>query len=80
MPSTSSLASLHDALVTNIGLDRSTLANASNSTLADLGVDSIGVIELEKVILDSHGITLPDELQAMTIDQIADYLAVTGPD
>jgi acyl carrier protein len=60
---------LDTILVRNIGLDPGVLAG-STATLTDLGVDSIGVIELEKVLHDEFGVALPEEAPAMSVTQI----------
>lgn len=59
---------LHDILTTHIGLEPEQIDDALS--LAELGIDSIGVIELEKVLQDDYGISLPDESQAMTVAEI----------
>ncbi|MET9341820.1 acyl carrier protein [Nonomuraea sp. NPDC003804] len=65
---------LHDILTRHLGLEPDVIAGAAQGSLSDLGVDSIGVIELEKVIFDQYGINLPEGLQAMTIDQILHHV------
>lgn len=75
MPGEVTITAFHDALVTSIGIDREELTRSAGATLTDLGVDSIGIIELEKVVADQHGVTLPEELPGMTIEEIFSYLA-----
>ncbi|GIM92598.1 phosphopantetheine-binding protein [Paractinoplanes toevensis] len=69
---TVSRADINRILEVNIGLEPDVIADAGSASLTDLGVDSIGIIELEKVLLDEFGIVLPDEIPAMSI---ADVLA-----
>lgn len=68
---------LDTILVRNIGLDPGVLAG-STATLTDLGVDSIGVIELEKVLHDEFGAALPEEAPAMSVTQILTHLNDTA--
>ncbi|MEU1478304.1 acyl carrier protein [Streptomyces sp. NPDC001668] len=63
---------LYRILATHIGLDRDAIGGGS--TLTDLGVDSIGVIELDKVLEDEFGRTLPEDSPAMTLDQILHHI------
>ncbi|MGW4826634.1 acyl carrier protein [Amycolatopsis japonica] len=67
---------LEEILVTNIGLEPAQLSGSAS--LSDLGVDSIGVIELEKVINDEFGVTMPEETPAMTLDEILDHVNSAG--
>jgi acyl carrier protein len=65
-------------LVRNIGLDPGVLAGPGTATLTDLGIDSIGVIELEKVLHDEFGAALPEEAPAMSVTQILTHLNDTA--
>ncbi|MGN5376907.1 acyl carrier protein [Streptomyces lasalocidi] len=70
------LEEIYRILTTNIGLDPADLGG--DATLSDLGVDSIGVIELEKVLEEEYGRTLPEDSPAMTINQILHHVNSTG--
>ncbi|MCX4816353.1 MULTISPECIES: phosphopantetheine-binding protein [unclassified Streptomyces] len=68
------LSKLRTVLTEHIGLDQQTVSGAGDSSLTELGVDSIGVIELEKELFEPHGVDMPEEAPTMTITQIAAYL------
>ncbi|MCQ9184093.1 acyl carrier protein [Streptomyces sp. IBSBF 2953] len=68
---------LHDILATHIGLEPEVVDGATDSSLADLGVDSIGLIELQKAVSDEYDTELPDEAHAWSLDQIIDHLNST---
>ncbi len=74
MPREFTIEALHDLLVTSVGVDRKQLSRSAEATLTDLDVDSVGIIEFEKVVSDQHGVTLPTELPGMTIEEIFAYL------
>ncbi|MGW2649793.1 acyl carrier protein [Streptomyces sp. NPDC001393] len=65
---------LHDILTTRIGLSPEVVDTAGGASLADLGVDSIGFIELQKAVSDQYGTELPDDSQAWSLDRILDHL------
>nr|ABX71143.1 Lcz26 [Streptomyces sanglieri] len=65
---------LRDILTTHIGLDPETIDGAGGASLADLGVDSIGFIELQKAVEEQYGTELPDDAQAWSLDGILDHL------
>ncbi|CDR06328.1 acyl carrier protein [Streptomyces iranensis] len=67
---------LYAILSTHIGVDPQAIEGAL--TPSDLGIDSIGVLELEKVLDDRYGIALPEDTPAMTIDQILIHLNSPG--
>ncbi|MFG1666845.1 acyl carrier protein [Streptomyces sp. Y7] len=73
-PTGVSRSTLHDILTTNIGLEPETVDAAGPVSLADLGVDSIGLIELQKAVSETYGTELPDEAHAWSVNQILDHL------
>jgi aromatase len=73
-PTGVSRSALHDILTTHIGLEPETVDGAGRASLADLGVDSIGFIELQKAVAEQYGTELPDDAQAWSVDQIIDHL------
>lgn len=68
------LSKLRTLLTEHIGLDQQTVDGAGDISLTELGVDSIGVIELEKELFEPYGVDMPEEAPAMTITQLAAYL------
>ncbi|MER7770497.1 acyl carrier protein [Kitasatospora sp. NPDC096140] len=73
-PTGVSRSTLHDILTTRIGLESEAVDEAGSATLADLGVDSIGFIELQKAVSDEYGAELPEEAQAWSVGKIFDHL------
>jgi acyl carrier protein len=67
-------AELDALLVKHVGLDPAELVDTGPATLTDLGVDSIGMLELEKVLHDEYGAELPEEAPAMSVTQILIHL------
>ncbi|GAA3081907.1 hypothetical protein GCM10020000_79790 [Streptomyces olivoverticillatus] len=76
-PTGVSRSTLHDILSTNIGLEPEVIDQAGSASLADLGVDSIGLIQLQKAVFDEYGTELPDEAHAWSIHQILAHLNAT---
>jgi acyl carrier protein len=77
----STISTIQDLLVKKFGLDRSTIL--PESTLADLGLDSLSVAELVFDLEDAFRVTLSTTLQAETIAELAvfiDRLRTTLPD
>lgn len=68
---------IKEILTTKIGLEQEILNAAGAASLSELGVDSIGVIEFQKVVSDEYGIDLPDEISAMNLTQIINYVTET---
>ena len=67
------LAAVIDALRQH--QDRPDLAPQDSATLADLGLDSLDVIELEVMIEESHGIVITDAMAVDTDITIAEFAA-----
>ncbi|WP_369395552.1 acyl carrier protein (plasmid) [Streptomyces sp. CG1] len=82
MTTTMTGAAFLTLLTTSIGLEPETpetTDTAGDATLTDLGLDSLGVIELEKVLIDEYGVELPEHAPAMSLKQILDHVnAVLG--
>jgi len=69
-PSVMGAAELRDILTIRIGLEKETVEAAGDASLSELGADSVGIIELQKVIADEYGVELPDEAAAMTLQNV----------
>lgn len=65
---------LKEILTTNLGVDREAVDESLAVTLADLGVDSIGVLELQTVVRDQYAVQLPDTTGELHLDQIIDFI------
>jgi aromatase len=68
-------AEITSILVRNCGLDPDAAAAAPSATLAELGMDSLALLELEAVVADRHGLPLPEGAGLLTIDEIVGALA-----
>jgi acetyl-CoA carboxylase biotin carboxylase subunit len=70
---------LLEILVSELGIDEETLANQPESSLADLGLDSMAQVELAVVLRKQHGVAqLPEDANAMSFDQLARHVCGTG--
>jgi aromatase len=67
-------AEITSILVRNCGLDPDAAASAPAATLAELGMDSLALLELEAVVADRHGVPIPENAGLLTIDEIAGLL------
>ncbi len=66
---------LHDILVSDVGIDRVTLTEQPQATLADLGLDSMAQVELGVVLHSRHGVKeLPDDVPTMSFGELADHI------
>ena len=66
-------AALRTLLVTDIGLDEALLATSPDSTLEDLGMDSLARVELGVVLKSRFGVTeLPEDASTMTLAELTD--------
>ncbi|GIH18582.1 SRPBCC family protein [Rugosimonospora africana] len=66
-------------LVRNCGLDPDAAASAPTATLAELGMDSLALLELEAVVADRHGAHVPENAALLTIDELAELLDIRPP-
>jgi acyl carrier protein len=65
---------LKDILAEKVGLDGETVDRSPTATLAELGVDSLGVLEFEVTVTERFGLALPDTTVEMSIEQIVDFV------
>lgn len=70
-------AALKEILTRNLGLDDESIEASWAATLTELGIDSIGVLELQTVAKDRHAVSLPDGIGELSLERIVD-LAVDG--
>lgn len=70
----SAAAEITEILVRNCGLDPDAAAAAPTATLAELGMDSLALLELQAVVADRHGVHIPENAVQFTIDEIAGLL------
>jgi aromatase len=70
-PRQDAAAEITAILVRNCGLDPDAAAAAPTASLAELGMDSLALLELQAVVADRHGVQLPDNAALLTIDEIA---------
>ncbi|HEX4703273.1 MAG TPA: acyl carrier protein [Pseudonocardiaceae bacterium] len=65
---------LEEILVRAAGVGHHTLAEAGDSTLEDLGLDSLAAMELQAVVRDRYGVRIPDESLAMSLPQVVHHI------
>lgn len=62
---------LREILVTDVGIDSDCLAEQADTTLADLGLDSLAQVELSVVLQNRHGVEQPpDDMRTMSFNQL----------
>lgn len=67
--------SLHEILTLDVGLDPATLTANPNASLAELGLDSMALVELGVLLSSRHGIRkLPDEAGEMSFPELVGHL------
>lgn len=63
-----------EILVRHCGLDAAAAAAAPAASLAELGMDSLALLELQAVIADRHQARIPEEAAGCTIAELADLV------
>jgi aromatase len=61
-------------LVKKVGLAPETLAASPQSTLEELGLDSLAVLELQIVVTKQYGVEIPDESGELNVEAIVDFI------
>ncbi|WBB80926.1 SRPBCC family protein [Micromonospora sp. WMMD882] len=75
-PAATALATeITDILVAHCGLDPQAPARAPAATLAELGMDSLALLELQAVVADRYRARIPAETQELTIAAVAELVA-----
>lgn len=67
--------SLKEILTTNLGVADEAVDDQLTVTLPELGVDSIGVLELQTVVRDQYRVELPDSTGELNLGQIIEFVA-----
>lgn len=65
---------LESILVDAAGVAAAILAEAGDATLAELGLESLAVLELQAVMQDRHGVKIPEEALEMSLPEITDLV------
>lgn len=70
------LADLNEILVDRVGLTESEIPDDPNTAFADLGLDSLAVVEVQVAVRQTYGFVIPDEdARAMkTLANAIDYV------
>ncbi len=61
-------------LVGKVGLAPQSLADNPESSLEDLGLDSLAVLELGIVVNKQYGVEIPEESAGLTVADIVDLI------
>ncbi|MGP4046382.1 acyl carrier protein [Streptomyces sp. 2A115] len=67
---------LKEILIANLGVDDDVIESAWDSNPAELGVDSIGILELQAVVKDQFGIVLPETTHELSLSGIVELVAM----
>lgn len=66
---------IEDILVRSAGLPADVVGTGTGeTTLEELGLDSLACMELQAVLKDRYGVRIPEESLEMSIPQIAAYV------
>jgi aromatase len=63
-----------DILVAHCGLDPDAAARAPDASLAELGMDSLALLELQAVVADRYGVRIPTETGHLSVPAVADLV------
>lgn len=65
---------IESILVKKVGLAPQALAESPDSSLEDLGLDSLAVLELGIVVTKQYGVELPEESAGFSVGEIVDFI------
>ncbi|MCX4094704.1 acyl carrier protein [Nocardia sp. alder85J] len=57
-----------------LGLDPTAGESPEQQTLEELGVDSLGALEIQTTVMDTYGVRLPDEILELTGEHITAHV------
>jgi aromatase len=63
-------AELERLLIAKTGADPVIFEGAGDVSLVDLGIDSLAVLELQAVVKQEFGLTVPDDASMMSVSEI----------
>jgi acyl carrier protein len=61
-------------LVKKVGLAPQVLVDSPESSLEELGLDSLAVLELQIVITKQYGVEIPDESAELSVGEIVGFI------
>ncbi|MGF7236243.1 MAG: acyl carrier protein [Frankia sp.] len=67
-------AQIREILIEKTGVDREAFSGTENLSLKELDIDSLAVLQLQAVIVDNHGIEIPEGSINMTVGAIAAFV------
>ncbi|MFC6015912.1 SRPBCC family protein [Plantactinospora solaniradicis] len=73
-PPQATVAEIIAILVRHCGLDADAAAAAPTTSLEDLGMDSLALLELQAVVADRYRVQLPEEAGQLSIAEISDLV------
>lgn len=68
-------AGFRQVLTEGAGLKAETLVDADDTTLQDLGLDSLATMEVQAIVETRYGVKIPDGAELMTVAQLSEFLA-----
>jgi acyl carrier protein len=69
------LDELRGIITQGAGVAPDVLATADDTTLEELGLDSLATMEVRAIVESRLAVTIPEESGEFTVRQLADYLA-----
>ena len=65
---------VEQVLITNSGVVPDVFTGQEHRPLADLGIDSLAVLELQTVVKDRMGVEIPDDAVEMSVTEIVTHI------
>ncbi|WP_340377085.1 acyl carrier protein [Streptomyces sp. SS7] len=69
--------SLKAILIENLGVDDDAIDGAWGSRPAELGIDSIGILELQAVVKEQYGVELPETTNEQSLSGIVELVSTS---
>lgn len=68
------MVDLMEILITKAGLPRDAVTDDKGGTLADLGLDSLALLQLSAEIADRYGVEIDDERPEATLGELLAFI------
>jgi acyl carrier protein len=66
---------LRSIITQGAGVPADVLATADDTTLEELGLDSLATMEVRAIVESRFSVTIPEESEQLTVRQLAEFMA-----
>ena len=66
---------LREIITQGAGVAPDVLATADDTTLEDLGLDSLATMEVRAIVENRFTVTIPEESEQLTVRELAEFVA-----